>query len=126
MLFYSHIWDGLLKLITLIGFIVLATSLKFDERLHSGPVMVGLVAIVWILIYRQFFSILSSWLYARLSLRTDVSFREAKALRRLFQLDLSGKWIPAKEIKGLPFDTRHAALLHLLDNFSSARQAMLL
>lgn len=126
MLLYSHIWDALLKLMTLAGFIVLAIWLKLDQRLHSGAVMAIIVAIIWVVLYRQFLSILSSWLYARLSLHTRVSFAEAKALRKLFQLDVSGKWIPAKNIKKLPLDARHTALLQTLESPGLARRAMLL
>lgn len=126
MLLYSHIWDGLLKLITLLIFLGLAMWAKFDQRLGSGLVMVIVVAIVWMFAYRQYLSILSAWLYARLSLHTHVSFREASSLRRLFQLDVSGKWIPVKDIKKLPFEARHTALMQTLQNPALTRKAMLL
>jgi hypothetical protein len=126
MLFYSHIWDGLLKLATLVGFIVLAIHFDLDQRIHSVPLMIGMVAAIWILLYRQYLSILSSWLYVRMSLRSNVSFSEAKALRKLFQLDISGKWIPIREIRRLPKDARHDAMLHALETFGAGRKAMLL
>ena len=126
MLLYSHIWDGLLKLITLLIFLGLAMWAKFDQRLGSGLAMVIVVAIVWMFVYRQYLSILSAWLYARLGLHTHVSFREASSLRRLFQLDVSGKWIPVKDIKKLPFEARHTALMQTLQNPALTRKAMLL
>ncbi len=126
MVLYSHIWDALLKLITLSGLIVLGIWLKLDERLHSGAVMVIIIAIIWAVLYRQFLSILSSWLYSRFSLRTGVTIPEAKALRKLFQLDVSCKWIPVKEIKNLPLDARHDVLLRMLENPKLVRKAMLL
>ena len=124
-LLYSHIWDAILKLLTLFALIMLAIWLKLDERLHSGALMVIIVAIVWGVLYRQFLSIFSSWLYARLSLHTRVSFGEAKALRKLFQLDVSGKWIPAKNIRTLPPDARHTALLQTLESPGLVRKALL-
>src|SRR5438270_6157627 len=94
MLFYSHMWDGLLKLATLVGFIVLAVHFDPDQRIHPVPLMIAVVAAIWILLYRQYFSIFSSWLYARISLRTNITLSEAKALRKLFQLDVSGRGDP--------------------------------
>jgi len=126
MLLYSHIWYGLLKLVSLIGFILLAVYLKIDERITSVPLMIVIVGIVWVLVYRQWLSILSSWLYARLSLGTNVTFNEAKALRKLFQLDLSAKWVPVRDLKKLPNDERHDAVMRALQNFGTGRKAMLL
>ncbi len=124
MLVYSHIWYGLLKLISIFAIIALAVRFKLDERIHPVPLMIAVVTVVWLLLYRQYVSILSSWLYARLALRTDVTFSEAKALRKLFQLDISGKWVPLKAVKQLPSDQRHDALLHALSTCAS-RRAML-
>ena len=126
MLFYSHIWDGLLKLISLVLLIVAAVHWDLDQRLHSVALMISLLVVLWLVLYRQYLSILSSWLYARLSLYTNVTFTEAKALRKLFQLDVSAKWIPLKEIKNLPTDQRHDALLIALERIGSGRKAMLL
>jgi hypothetical protein len=126
MLLYSHIWDGLLKLVSLIGFILLAVFLKLDQHIPSVPLMIGIVAVIWAIVYRQWLSILSSWLYARMGLRTNLSFNEAKTLRKLFQLDVSGKWVPVRDIKKLPDNERHDAVLEALQRFGAGRKAMLL
>jgi hypothetical protein len=134
MLLYSHIWDGLLKLLSLVGLIIAALSLKVVERIESTGVltesvsvsiMIAAVCVAWLILYRQYLSIISTWLYARMRLRTNVTFSEAKALRKLFQLDLSGKWLPMREIKKLPNHERHQALLLALGNFGPGRKAML-
>ena len=126
MLLYSHIWDGLLKISTLLLLIVAAVHWKLDERLHSVPLMIAMLVVLWLVCYRQLLSVLSSWLYARFSLGANVTFTEAKTLRKLFQLDVTGKWIPLKEIKGLPKAQRHDALLRALETFGGGRKAMLL
>ena len=127
MLLYSHIWDGLLKLTSLVVLMILAVKWgNLDERIHPLWLMIGMVAVVWILLYRQWLSIVASWLYARLTLHTNVTFTEAKALRKLFQLDVSGKWIPLREIKKLPADQRHDAILVALQKIVVSRKAMLL
>ena len=119
MILYSHIWDGLLKLATIVALIAAAVS----WNIRGWFVWVMIVA--WLIVYRQFLTIVSSWLYVRISLRTNVTFTEAKELRRLFQLDLSAKWIPMKEIKKLPSDQRHDALLLALQKAGAGRKAML-
>jgi hypothetical protein len=124
MLVYSHIWDALLKLISIFGIMGLVVRFKLDERVHPVALMIAVATVIWVLLYRQYISVLSSWLYARLTLRTDVTFSEAKALRKLFQLDLSGKWIPLKAVKQLPSEQRHDVLLHALS--TASRRAMLL
>lgn len=135
MLVYSHIWDALLKLISVVAIIVLVITLSLAERLEMAglatpsvseiTVIVGAV-LVWLFVYRQYLSIVSAWLYARMSLRTRVSLAEAKALRKLFQLDLSGTWVPLREIRKLPNDQRHGTLVLALDRFGPQRKAMLL
>lgn len=126
MLLYSHFWDALLKLTSLAALVIGAMALKLDERFHSVAIFIAIVTIIWIVLYRQYVSILSSWLYARVSLGTVLSFGEAKASRRLFQLDFSGKWVALRDIKKLPVDARHTAVLQALETFGSARKAMLL
>src|ERR1700719_4425965 len=127
MLLYSHIWDGLLKLTSLVVLMILAVKWgNLDERIHPLWLMIGMVAVVWILLYRQWLSIVASWLYARLTLHTNVTFTEAKALRKLFQLDVSGKWIPLREVKKLPVDQRHDAILVAFQKIVVTRKAMLL
>ena len=105
---------------------VLAVHFDLEQRIHPVPLMIGVVAVIWIFLYRQYLSILSSWLYARMSLRTNVTFSEAKALRKLFQLDVSGKWVPVRDIKKLPRDARHDAVTQALESFRPGRKAMLL
>jgi len=127
MLLYSHIWDGLLKLTSLLVLMILAVKWgNLDQRIHPLWLMIGIVAVAWALLYRQWLSIVASWLYTRLTLRTRVTFSEAKALRKLFQLDVSGKWIPLREVKKLPDDQKHDAILVALERAGGTRKAMLL
>ena len=131
----SHIWDALLKLTSLVALIIMAISLNLEERIRSAGiptesgsvfVMIVIVGIIWLVLYRQYLSILSSWLYATMSLRTNISFNEAKMLRKLFQLDLSVRWLPLRDIKKLPKDQRHDAILLALNTLGPQRKAMLL
>ncbi len=135
MLVYSHIWDALLKLISVAALMILAVSLHLAERIQSTGIatqsvsefaMFAIPVAVWVILYRQYLSTLSSWLYARMSLGTNINFNEAKMLRKLFQLDLSGTWLPLRDIKKLPSDQRHDALLLALNTLGPQRKAILL
>lgn len=131
---YSHIWDALLKLTSLIGFIIAGISLNLEQRIQIASItpqqrsILGFVAVVavWLVVYRQCLSIISAWLYARVNLRTRVTFTEASELRKLFQLDLSMKWFPLREIKALPIGERHDALMLAFEKLAPTRKAMLM
>lgn len=120
MIVYSHIWDALLKVVSIVLLVITLVHWNIDGWLLWVSIA------VWMILYRQFLTIVASWLYARLSLRTPVTFTEARALRKLFQLDLSLKWIPLRDIKKLPSDQRHDAVLKALGVAAPARKAMLL
>jgi len=125
MLFYSHVWDGLLKLTSLVlVFLVVVVFLQADKWLPV-PIMIGSLLVLWILIYRQGLSTIASLLYARVNLGTEVSLSEARQLARLFQLDLSMTWVPLNEIKWLPKADRRNALLAALETPRPERKSML-
>ena len=125
MILYSHLWDLILKVTLLAAlFVVAVPVLHVDESLGLWP-MIGILVILWLVIYRQGLSTIASWLYARVNLGADVSLAEARQLSRLFQLDLSGKWIPLNEVRRLPKGERRNALLAALAAQLPQRKAML-
>jgi hypothetical protein len=134
MLPYSHIWDGLLKLASVTALVLLLMQLHFEERIESlglssnAAVFLFVVTVtaVWIAVYRQGLSTISAWLYARVNLGAPVTLSEARRLARLFQLDLSFKWIPLKEVRRLPKSERRNALRMALNAMEPSRKAMLL
>ena len=130
---YSHIWDGLLKLASLFAIIIAAITYGVEERLggiagrdNAKFVLIALAVVIWAILYRQVLSIFASWLYSRVSLGANVTFGEAKALRKLFQLDFSFKWIPLKDVKKLPREQRHDKIMQALSAYGPQRKAMFL
>jgi hypothetical protein len=117
-------WDLILKAALLVLLLALLISLHVDELLGVWP-MIGILVVLWLVIYRQGLSTIASWLYARVTLGADVSLREARQLSHLFQLDLSGTWVPLKEIKKLPKAQRREALLAALEALRPQRRAIL-
>jgi hypothetical protein len=131
-LVYSHIWDALLKLASIFALIIIFVTLHLQEQLENTGLSSGaatfffvvITVAVWIPLYRQVLSTLAAWLYANVNLGAGVSFSEARQLARLFQLDLSFKWIPLKEVRRLPRPQRKDALLTALNGLAPHRKAM--
>jgi hypothetical protein len=134
MLFFSHMWDGILKAVTLVPLLLLVVrNESFIWRLgllrNSNLAMICIVLAVgalWAFLYRRFISTVATWLYATVSLGTNVSLPEAKKLRTLFQLDTSMRWIPTREIRNLPKERRRDALFAALERYGADRKALLL
>lgn len=132
MLVYSHIWDALLKLASIFAVVIMLMALHLHEHLESMGLsdgtatffFVAITLVVWIPAYRQLLSTLAAWLYANVNLGASVSFSEARQLARLFQLDLSFKWIPLKEVRRLPRPQRREALLTALNGLAPHRKTM--
>lgn len=132
-MFYSHIWDLLLKFLT-----VFATGLipliVHDQLFGvNADVVIPIIAATIVIspvIYRQFVSILSSWLYAKVNLGVNASFADAKELRALFQLSFGSTqpvaWFPMKEVKQLPVEERLAALMAEVVRIKAERRRMLI
>lgn len=125
MIVYSHIWDGVLKLASIVLLTVLLIALHVDRALGVAA-MIAILVVLWLVIYRQGLSTIASWLYARVSLGADVSLAEARRLACLFQLDLSVQWVPLREIKKLPKAERRSAVLAALERIGPRRRAMLI
>ena len=133
MMFYSHLWDLLLKLVSLVATVALLVALHVQERIESLGASSGtatlliviMITVIWVGVYRGGLSTLAAWLYATVSLGASVSFAEARQLARLFQLDLSLKWIPLKEVRALPRAQRRDALIAALHGLAPHRKAML-
>ena len=127
---WSNGWDLLLKILWLFGGVILAVVLHLDDVAKSigltNDTVTGIIGFaLWVLIYRQFLSTISSWLYARVSLGAPVTLGEARDLRRLFQSDFSFKWIPLKDVKKLPKEQRRAAVMDALARVGPSRGVML-
>jgi hypothetical protein len=131
-MFYSHVWDLLLKCLTFLSIGWISATVHDRAGMHADavvPIMAGAI-VIGLIVYRQFVSILSPWLYARINLGVPVSFSDAKELRTLFQLHFGGSqpvgWFPMKEVKQLPANERRIALMTELGRVKREHRRMLL
>lgn len=115
---YTHFYDLICKAIALVVplFLMIAlTPLGKGKGVSSVWLtsMFVIVAALWWFLMRP----ISSWLYARLSLRTCLSWAQAKRASVLFSpvRDFSN-WLPSKDVRSLPEDKRVGALMERADS----------
>ena len=124
-MFYSSIWDGALKGISLILILVFCMG----GAMKQSDLVMTLAAVatipIWIFVYRTWISTLASWLHGRVTLGAPISISDAKALRRLFQLDMGMQWVAMKEVRALPKSLRRDALMSALQELGPHRREML-
>lgn len=124
-MFYSSIWDGVLKLVTLI-FILIGCMGAAKKQSDLVMTLAAVATIpIWIFVYRTWFSTIASWLHGRVTLGAPISLSDAKALRRLFQLDMGMHWVAMKEVRALPKPQRRDALMSALQEIGPHRREML-
>jgi hypothetical protein len=129
MLFFTHIWDFVLKIGTILGITVMPLIVHDHIFGVNADVVIPTIfagAALSILLYRQAISILASWLYARINLGAPISFTDAKRLRCLFQLHSNLQWFPMKEVRRLPAGQRRAALMDAAEKLQGARRWMIM
>ena len=105
MLFYSHIWDFVLKVASLVAIMTIGVSLHAHERLVAAGLgdgfatftVVSLLTIGWALLYRQFLSTIAAWLYGSVNLGARISLADAR-LARLFS-STSDDGVPMKDVR---------------------------
>lgn len=129
---YSSIWDGLLKLALLIGLIggsvAVTKTLGCYEYLREHNLVIYLVLVLLAIhfaLYRSTILVFVLWLHGWVTLQSPITFADARALRRLFQLDLSFTWICMDAVRHLPVEERREALMAALETVGPERKVML-
>ena len=122
----THHWTQLFYLIRVFAFIAtlgiifgilnifMGHNDVFDIILGIGG-FIGIIAIQAIYI-NSFFTYIETYLYVVVTLKTKISFSEAKYLVYLFAPNDSGKWYPMTGIKDLPIDQRRKVLFESAKN----------
>jgi hypothetical protein len=137
MIFYSHIYDFIAKLVL----VAIATALLF---LIDPPYWIQGLLSVWVLkksqaeflvflffciavilplfawVYRPLLSPAAAWCYLRFSLKTPVTWATACEVESLFRPTLKRlEWYPMKDLKTLPPEERLPELLHFFHHLQT-------
>jgi len=123
----THEWNRLLyivkifTLLLMLGLVADVSGRIFNGvHLHWVISLLGLVIVFLVSVIAshfliwQYIDVLSTYLYVRRTLKTKLSFSDAKALRPLFELNASGKWYPMTGVLDLPEEQRLPTLMAVL------------
>lgn len=114
---WTHLYDLIIKIALLLTSILILTNIPFFEE-HNLALIISLFSL-WIGLYLLFGRTIGSYLYAKLSLKMDVSFKKAKELNialsplpKTFPLQ---QWVPLKEVIAVQKDLRFDKAIELIN-----------
>lgn len=118
-MFWTHVYDLLIKFSVLSLSIIFLISIPFFE---NKGILVGLLSLVIsILSYILFLRTTGSYLYCRLALKMGIIFNQAKNLNAAIAPSPSQfsnfNWLPLTEVKYLEEDKKYETALSLLNNW---------
>lgn len=114
MLLYTHIYDLILKLITLFGLIVLLAECSFfNERV---VLLLSVFVVLFLTLYYFLIRTVGSWLYCRINLKMKLSLLQAAKLNAALS-PIAGTWLPMLEIKNIKQEDKYNFALHLYENW---------
>jgi hypothetical protein len=121
-MFFTHIFDIIFKLISIIisifGILILI-------EFYNDALAAFIISFVFsILLYGLIFRTIASLLYARFYLKMELNYLQAKklniALSPLFSL--GNKWLPLLEIKEIESDYKYETALKLIENWKQEQK----
>jgi hypothetical protein len=114
-MFYTHIFDAVLKLGILFLMIVLFVQFPYFE---DSVIKIMFAVVIALLCYIFFLRTFGSLLYARFILKMKVSFWEAKRLNVALSPNLlkypNLQWLPLKEVKILAVEIKYTTALEII------------
>lgn len=117
-MFWTHFYDSLLRVVTLIGLLWLYFHFFPHDDSSLGFLM---VFVAWGLLYFYGVRTLASYLYCRLTLGMRVSLQQAQSLNGAFSPVASLYWLPMREIKQVDPDLRYDRALELFQQWEEAK-----
>ncbi len=130
----THGWNGLIQFLKLCSilvqvFLIMIFLVFLSEIFDISDIiliiffilaLIGLFVIghyrLWA--YFDYLDTLSTYLYVRISLKTPIDLKEAKAIKYFFEPNQSGKWYPMTHLRKLPKEMRKIALFESVGQLS--------
>ncbi|MEI8393066.1 MAG: hypothetical protein WCG40_11265 [Actinomycetes bacterium] len=113
---YKHSYDLAWQICCLLGGGLSGYGIYEGARLiisDNAATVVG-----WIVLFPVLFLLISipvdTYLYIRFDLKTPISFRDARKLKKIFQGHAVDTWLPHDEVLSLPREQRRAYLFEVL------------
>lgn len=98
---WTHIYDLLLKLITIIFSIFFLIQIPYLE--DKGLIVIILSISLFLLIYNLFVRTFATYLYCRFTLKMNIDLAKAKQLNNAYSpvFPMTMKWLPMTELKNI-------------------------
>jgi hypothetical protein len=125
MLFWTHFYDLICKLISILIAVALALGIALPLHFSShvtGLCVGGSVVVFGLPIYVYGLRTLGSMLYCRFSLGARFSFSQARQLDRVLSPLVPLLWCDLREIKGVPESEKFSEALRLAEAWRHERQ----
>ena len=124
MIFWTHIYDLLMKVISLIA--TAAIVICIVQSLHLTRHVVGLIAassvlVIGIPLYLFIFRTIGSLLYCRISLRAKFSFSEARQFDSVLAPMIPQLWCPLTEVREVAEQEKFAEALRRAEFWKQER-----
>lgn len=112
---WTHIYDGILKLVGLILSILIIEPIF---PLLGYPVFVCIAVLtIYGLLYYYLLSYLSSYLYCRITLKIPIQLSQLKLIRKAISPLVAIKWPTLKEVQEAQVENRYALALEKCESW---------
>ena len=120
---WTHIYDLLLKVITLSLSIIIVTNISVLESHDMLKITISLLS--YFLLYNFFVRTISSYLYCRIKLKTKISLKQAEKLNNAFSpiLNLNFEWLPMLEIRNMKESERYEYALEFYKDYKKQNKS---
>ncbi len=121
-MFFTHIFDIIFKLISIIisifGIMVLIEY--YNDALAAFIISFVFSILLYVIIFRT----IASLLYARFYLKMELNYFQAKELNKALSpiFTLGNKWLPLTEIKEIEADYKYETALKIIENWKQEQK----
>lgn len=118
---WTHIYDLILKSITLFLFIITLSQIPYLEDHSVFVILLGVV--LSFVLYYFFVRTLATYLYCRLTLKMRVDLTQAKQLNDAFTpiFSFDNNWLPMKELKHIDDNDKYQLAIDTYEKWAEER-----
>lgn len=121
-MFFTHIFDIIFKLISII---ISIFGIMILIQFYNDALAAFIISFVFsILLYVIIFRTIASLLYARFYLKMELNYFQAKELNKALSpiFTLGNKWLPLTEIKEIEADYKYETALKLIETWKQEQK----
>lgn len=114
---WTHIYDLILKLITLTLFIIIFAEIPYFKGNQSVVIILGII--LFFISYNLFIRTFATYLYCKFTLKMNINLNQAKQLNDAFSpiFPLNMSWLPMNELKNIENDNKFDIAINTYNNW---------